>query len=389
MQDSPPIRVGLIGCGGRGTGAAENCLESAPNIELTAMGDLFPDALAKSRATLAAKKHKGFKVADERVFTGFDAYRRVLDAGVDLVLLTTPPGFRPLHFRAAIEAGKHVFFEKPVAVDPAGVRTVIEWGEKAREKKLAVVAGTQYRHSPRMIETMRQIHGGRIGRILSVRSVRHGGYVWEPKPRQPDWSDMEYQIRNWYYYTWLSGDFIAEMHIHQIDLVNWALEAVPQAAVAVGGRQQRADPKYGQIYDHIAVDYEYPGGIHALHIGRQMQKCANHTGVYVAGEKGTAIVHEARIEGEHPWSYPKKEDDVQPTVQEHADLVASIRSGRPLNEARRIAESTLTTVLGREVSYTGKRITWEEILGSPQDLLPANLEFGPLAEPPVPIPRGR
>jgi predicted dehydrogenase len=387
-QDAPTLKVGLVGCGGRGTGAAENCLHSASNIQLVALADMFEDRLTKCRERLAAENHPGFRVTDEKCFLGFDAYRRLIDSGVDLVLLCTPPGFRPLHFAAAIDAGKHVFFEKPVCVDPVGARKVIEWGEKAREKKLAVVAGTQGRHTLANIEAIRRIREGAIGRILAVRSIRLGQGVWEPKPREAGWDDMTYQLRNWYYYTWLSGDFIVEQHVHQQDHVNWILDAVPLRAFAIGGRMQRVDPKYGHIYDNIAVEYEYPGGVRVTHIGRQMERCANEISVTAIGDRGVATFEKGpRITGAQPWTFEGKSPT--PEIQEHTDLIESIRAGKPLNEARRIAESSLTSIIGREAAYTGKRLEWNAFLNSDQDLLPERLAFGPLPSPPVAVPGRR
>ena len=389
QEDSPPIRIGLIGCGGRGTGAAENCLVSSPNVKLVAMGDMFQHRLNTSRTfltkTLAKTEHPGMQVADRNCFLGFDAYKRVLDAGVDMVLLTTPPGFRPIHFQAAIEADKHVFFEKPVAVDPVGIRRVIKYGEIARKKKLGVVAGTQNRHHAPVIEMMRRIHDGQIGRIVSARSYRNSGPIWV-RPRKEGQSDMEYQVQNWYYFNWLSGDHIVEQHVHLQDMMNWAMGSHPVEAVGVGGRIQRTGAGHGNIYDHFAVDYVYPNNVHCFHIGRQMKRCSNHIGIYIEGTKGSAsyAYRKTVIEGENPWTFEGKSRD--PRVQEHADLIGSIRRGKPLNVARRIAESTLTSIMGREVAYTGKRIKWDALMNSPMDLTPKKFEYGPFPMRPVPIP---
>jgi predicted dehydrogenase len=386
-QDSPPIRVGLIGCGGRGTGAAENCMESLPNVQLVAMADLFEDRLKTSRRQLEGLKHAGMQVTDANCFVGFDAYRKLIhEAGVDLVLLTTPPGFRPLHFAEAVAAGKHVFFEKPVAVDPVGVRKVIEIGEQARKKGLAVVVGTQNRHDPGVIETMKRIHDGQIGRIIQIRSYRNSGPIWV-RPRTPGQSDMEYMIRNWYYFNWLSGDHIVEQHIHLQDLCDWAAGSHPLRAVGIGGRIQRTGPEYGNIYDNFGIDYEYPEGVHCMHMGRQMKRCSNHIGVYVAGTLGEAHVHLKQIVGPNAWKYDKK--DRPSTVLEHADLIASIRAEKPLNEARRAAESTMTSILGRESAYTGQLVQWDALMKSDQDLSPPKYEFGAWQTHDVPIPGGK
>lgn len=380
-QDEPTLKIGLVGCGGRGTGAAENCLEAAGNVQLIAMGDMSRERLDQSRKQL--QNLQGFKVPDENCFTGFDAYQKVIDSGIDLVLLATPPGFRPMHIEAAVDAGKHVFMEKPVAVDPVGVRRVIAAGEKAKQKGLAMVAGTQNRHDPGIQETIRRIHDGQIGKLMSIRCNRLGGYVWL-RPRRPEESDMEYQVRNWYYFTWLSGDFIAEMHVHELDLCNWIAGNVPAAAVGAGGRIQRSGPEYGNIYDHMAIEFEYPDGLVCAHFGRQMERCFNRRLLQAVGSEGTADLSTKTITGKNPWKYEKQ--DRPSTVLEHANLIASIRAGKPLNEARRIAESTLTCILGREACYTGQRIRWDEIMKSDLDLSPPKYEPGPLPVRPVPIP---
>ena len=345
------------------------------------MGDMFEQRLNQSRKQLS--KLKGYKVQDENCFIGFDAYKKVIDSGVDLVLLTTPPGFRPIHIEAAIDAGKHVFMEKPVAVDPVGVRKVIAAGEKARGKGLAMVAGTQNRHNPGVQEIVRRIHDGQIGKLMAIRSSRLGGYVWL-RPRLPGESDMEHQVRNWYYFTWLSGDFIAEMHIHGLDICNWIAGSVPTSAVGVGGRIQRSAPEYGNIYDHLAVEYEYPDGVHCSHFGRQMQRCVNRRGVFAIGTEGVANISTREITGKRPWKYAGKDKPSQ--VLEHQNLIASIRSGKPLNEARRIAESSLTCIMGREAAYTGKHIRWDEFMKSDLDLSPPKYEFGPFPMRPIRIP---
>jgi predicted dehydrogenase len=261
---SDKIRLGLIGCGGRGTYDTPNCLNAAPNVELVAMGDLFRDRLERCRRQLTAKLGDKIKVTDETCFTGWDAHKKVLATDVNLVILTEPPYFRPSHLRAALEAGKHVFMEKPVAVDPVGVRSVIESSRLADEKGLTIVAGTQGRRMVHLIEGMKRIHNGDIGEIVAGQCIRIGDgmLTWSPetRQRQPGWSDMEWQLRRWLFLTWLSGDFIVEMHIHNLDRVNWAMNAHPVQCMGLGGRQARTDPEYGDVYDHFAVEYEYPNG---------------------------------------------------------------------------------------------------------------------------------
>jgi predicted dehydrogenase len=384
-RESAPIRVGLVGCGSRGKSAAENCLSAAPNVELVALADLFPDRLERTRKVLAATRHPGVRLDPSRCFSGFDAYRRILDAGVDLVLLATPPGFRPLHVEAAVQAGKHVFLEKPAAVDAPGVRKVLAAGRRAREKNLAVVAGTQYRHQESFRETIRRIHEGAIGEVVAGRIYYHTGSNWA-YARQAGESDAEWQIRNWQYFDWLSGDHIVEQHLHTIDVMCWAMKGPPVRAVGSGGRQVRVGPEYGNVYDHFAVDYEFPGGRHVASYCRQMANTANHVGACFVGTRGEADVYEGLITGAHPWRFPGTPSIAQAYVQEHADLIASIRAGRPLNETEAIAESTLAAILGREAAYTGAAVAWEEMASSDLELGPAEVAFGELPVRPVPMP---
>lgn len=387
-EAADPIRVGLVGARGRGTGAAIDCLRAAEGVELVAVGDLFPDRLARSRQNLAKRAAEDpafasrYKVTDEGSFSGFDAYRQVLASGIDLVILATPPGFRPGHLAAAVAAGKHVFMEKPVAVDPAGVRSVMASADLAKQKGLAIVAGTQRRHDPAYRAVLERVHGGAIGEIVSGQVVWNQGGLWKAA-REPAWSDAEWQIRNWLYFTWLSGDHIVEQHIHNLDVANWVLGSHPVKAVGVGGRQWRTDPEYGHIYDHFAVDFEYPGGARVLSMCRQIDGAADHIGERFAGTRGTTDAHQV-IEGAAPFRYEGPTPN--PYRQEHVDLIASIRAGAPLNEGRQVAESTLTAIMGREAVYTGQAITWDELLQAPQDLTPTTLGFGPLAVPPVAMP---
>jgi predicted dehydrogenase len=377
------IKIGLVGCGGRGTGAAENCLSSSENVQLTALGDMFPDRIKGSQRTLS--KLQGYKVTDATVFTGWDAYKKVVDSGVDLVLFATPPGFRPIHFAYAVEKGKHVFLEKPVAVDPVGVRKVLEIGKKAAAKKLAVVAGTQYRHQTSFMETIKRIHDGQIGEITGGRAYYNAGTLWK-RDRKADMSDMEYQLRMWIYFDWLSGDQPVEQHIHTIDVTDWAMGARPVKAVATNDRQVRVEPEYGNVYDHFTIDFEYPGGKHVMSMCRQIANVDNHVGAYFVGTKGEADVYKAEIKGEKPWKFEGEISIAKAYVQEHADLIASIRNGKPLNETEHVAHSTLTAILGREAAYTGKAITYADMLASDLDLSPEKYEFGPNAARPSPKP---
>jgi predicted dehydrogenase len=380
-EGSDVIRVGLIGCGGRGTGAAEQCVKGGENVKLVAMGDMFPDHLRDSREKLRKFGDK-VDVPDDRCFTGFDAYKKVIESGVNLIILATPPGFRPTHLSAAIEAGKHVFTEKPVASDGPGIRQVLAAAEEAKRKNLAVVAGTQRRHQAGYLASMKRIHGGEIGDVTSARVYWNQGSLWM-KPRESDWSDMEWQLRNWLYFTWLSGDHIVEQHVHNLDVANWALQAHPVRCVGMGGRQVRTSKDYGHIFDHFAIDYEYPNGIHVMSMCRQIPGCENNVSEQVVGTKGTwtsngyrfSTGDSARVRGER-----------NPYEQEHIDLIQSIRNGQPLNELRQVAESTLTAIMGRMSAYTGKAVKWDDALNSKQNLIPERLEFGPLATPAVAVP---
>ncbi len=377
------IRVGLIGCGGRGTGAAKDCVESSSGINIVALGDVFSDRLSQCKENLRKAIGDHFKVTDDHCFAGFDAYKNVLASDVDLVILATPPGFRPMHLKAAIEAGKHVFMEKPVAVDPAGVRSVMAASDLAKQKGLAIVAGTQRRHQLGYLEAMKRIHAGAIGDVVSAQVYWNQGGLWM-HPRQPGWTDMEWQLRNWLYFTWLSGDHIVEQHIHNIDVANWALQSHPIKAVGVGGRQVRVDPAYGHIFDHFALEFEYPNGARVLSMCRQIDGTATRVNEYLIGTKGTSDPS-SWIKAAKPWRL-EVEEPPNPYVQEHTDLIASIRKGAPLNEGRQVAESTLSAIMGREAAYTGQAITWDEIMNAELDLTPKSFAFGPMPVPPVAVP---
>jgi myo-inositol 2-dehydrogenase / D-chiro-inositol 1-dehydrogenase len=390
-EGSGRLRVGLIGCGGRGTGAAVQSLVGSPNMELWAMGDLFKDRLDGCYSYLSKngdlrKDHpdldQKFKVTPERCFSGWDAYKKVIKSGVDLVILATPPGFRPVHLKAAVEAGKHVFMEKPVAVDATGIRMVMESSDLAAQKGLGIVAGTQRRHQNGYLATIKRIHDGAIGQVVAAQCYWNQGALWLHQ-REPAWTDMEYQVRNWLYYTWLSGDHICEQHVHNLDVINWVIGTHPLKCVGMGGRQVRTDPAYGHIFDHFAVEYEFPGGVRLMSMCRQIEGCANNVSEHVIGTKGVSNPgHD--LTGETTWKYDGRGND--PYVSEHTDLVASIRAGKPLNEGRQVAESVLTAIMGRMSAYSGKEVSWDQALSSKEDLMPAKLEFGPLPTPPVAIP---
>ncbi len=389
-QNADEIKIGVIGCGGRGTGAVDNCLNSSPNVKLVAMADLYQDHLDKSYKNLTDPNResgalKGIAVDKDQMFVGFDAYEKLLATDVDLVILATPPGFRPLMFEAAVKAGKHIFTEKPVAVDPVGIRRFLAAGELAKQKGLAVVAGTQRRHEKGYLELMKKVHDGEIGELVAARAFWNSGGVWV-HPRQQGWDDMEYQTRNWYYFCWLCGDHITEQHVHNLDVVNWAMGAHPVKALANGGRQVRTGKDYGNIWDHFTIDFEYESGAHMLSMCRHWKDADRLVAEYLQGTKGSTETTSGRyiLRGDKNWRF--RGEAVNPYVQEHTDLINSIRSGNPLNEAEHVAHSTMTAIMGRESAYTGKAVTWDEIMASDLDLSPKALKWGDLPVRPIPMP---
>ena len=341
-QGSDAIRVGVIGCGGRGSGAANDCVSSSNGVKIVALADAFEDRLRGLKGK--------FNVPDSRCFVGLDAYKKLLALDdVNLVILATPPGFRPPQLAEAIRRGKNVFMEKPVAVCPAGIKMVIEASEMAAQKGLAIVAGTQRRHEPKYVETMKRIHDGAIGEIVSAQCYWNQGDLWVKK-RQPGQGDVEWQIRNWLYFTWLSGDHICEQHVHNIDVVNWAFKDVlPEQVHGQGGRQFRTGPEHGNIFDHFGVEFFYPGDVRTISMCRQIKGTTTNVSERVVGTKGSSNCAGV-IEGENAWRY--EGPNPNPYVQEHADLIKSIRAGQPLNEGKRIAGSTLCAIMGRESAYS-------------------------------------
>ena len=378
-----PLKVGVIGCGGRGTGAATDALAASDRVVIHALGDLFADRAQSCRAALSGHGERA-AVRDEHVHVGFDAYQKVVDSGVDIVILATAPFFRPMHLAAAIKAGKHVFMEKPVATDPAGVRSVIASAEAAERQGLSIVAGTQRRHERCYLEAMKRVQDGMIGEVVSARCYWNQGGLWV-KQREAGMSDMEWQVRNWLYFTWLSGDHIVEQHVHNIEVVNWAMGGPPVRATGMGGREVRKGAEHGHIYDHFAVEYEYKNGASAMSFCRQIDGCASRVDEVVVGTKG--VLHSssgsARIVLRDGTNWVHEGENPNPYVEEHKHLVAAIESGKPVNEARRIAESTLTAIMGRMSAYTGQQVSWKQAMESKLDLAPSRYEFGPL--PPVEV----
>jgi predicted dehydrogenase len=375
------IRVGLIGCGGRGTGAAAQALSTAGNVKLVAMGDAFADRVQKSLNEIQgafASRPDRVDVPPDRQFVGFDAYQKVLAAGIDLVILATPPGFRPIHFEAAVQAGKHVFMEKPVAVDAPGVRQVLAAAEESKRKGLAVGVGLQRHHQRLYLETIERLHAGIIGEIHTARAYWMDGGVWV-MPRKPGQTEMEYQMRNWYYFNWLSGDHIVEQHIHNMDVINWVKGGPPVRAQGMGGRQVRTGKEYGEIFDHHFVEFEYADGARMFSQCRHIQQCYTSVSEHVQGTKGSADISAGLIQvaGGPAWRYerPKGARPENPYQVEHDDLFESIRTGKPLNEAENGALSTMTAILGRMATYSGKVIEFKDALASEISLMPEKFDF--------------
>lgn len=390
-MNSDTLKVGLIGCGGRGTGAASQALKADDNVVLTAMADVFEDRLMSSLEHLKEAGGNKVQVNPESRFVGFDAYKRVIESDVDVVLLTTPPAFRPAMLEKAIAAGKHIFCEKPMAVDAQGIRRVMAAAQIAKEKKVNLVSGFCWRYHVPKREIFQRILDGQIGEVHTVYNTYNTGTIWT-KPWQEDWSLMTRQMRNWYYYNWLSGDHIVEQAIHSIDMGSWALNDLqPKSAMATGGRQVRTEPIHGNIYDHFAVEFDYDNGAKAFHVCRQQKNCERSYHVEVWGTKGKAIIDVIRrveeITGANPWRYRGDGNDMY--QQEHDELFASIRSGNLMNDGDWMAQSNMMAIHGRMAAYTGERISYEDALKSKEVLGPAIDEYSWDLEfegPPVAMP---
>ncbi len=375
------LRVGLIGCGGRGAGAARQALEADERVKLVAMGDAFEDRLQLSLKSLSAVKEIAHKidVPREQQFVGFEAYKDVMAADVDVVLLTAPPHFRPMHLKAAIDAGKHVFAEKPVAVDAPGVRSVLETCAEAKRKNLSVVSGLCIRYDGGFRETVKRLHDGAIGDIHTLIANDYRGSIWV-KPRENDWSDMRWQMQNWYYFTWLSGDFNVEQHVHYLDVCAWVMGGYPTKAIGMGGRQVRTDPMYGNIFDHHSVTYEYENGARLFSNCRQQRGCKNEMSSFAFGSKGRATLSENQLDitTDSTWKFDQEVKNMYQV--EHDELFAGIRAGKPLNNGEYMAKSTMLAIMGRMATYTGQEITWDQAMNSLQDLSPEKYEWGAAPE---------
>ncbi len=385
------MKAGLIGCGGRGTQAVENIFTGTDNVELVAMADMFEDRLEGSLAQLTKnpKFAQRIKVDAEHRFTGFDAYKKLIESGVDIVMLATPPGYRPIHFEAAVEAKKHVFCEKPFGTDPVGVRRFMAAAKKSEELKLTVKSGAQRRSQAYYLDQLKRVRDGEIGDIVATYAYWVGGPVLQfrntrifpNQKRDPKWSDMEFQNRNWYSFVWICGDQIVEQHLHNIDVCNWFMGAHPVEVVASGGAAWRPrQEEYGNIYDHIGADFVYPNGVHMSSSCRQYQgrQAAQNVSELIVGTKGRIDTRSQR--GGRPAT--------DPYVQEHTDMMNSILGKGPyINEAMAVAESTMTCIMGREAAYSGQKITWDMMMNSQLELVPKTFDIkASVPVPPLAVP---
>lgn len=377
-KDGAPLKAGVIGCGGRGKGAAQDFLNSAPNVSVVALGDVFPDRVEDCRKVLKEKFNND--VPADKCFTGFDNYKKVIDAGVDVVIIATPPYFRPEHFKAAVDAGKHVFLEKPACVDPVGARSVIASSKKALAQGLCVITGTQRHHQRPYIESYKQVQSGLIGEITGGTVYWNQAMLWY-KLKEKNWTNMEWMIRDWVNWTWLSGDHIVEQHVHNIDVFNWFTGKKPVSAVGFGARQRRLT---GDQYDMFSIDYEYEGGIHMHSMCRQIDGCARNVSEFIQGTKGSwssgngYVIRD--LQGNELWKYDSEKEKAEfqqtnPYVLEHVNLVNHIRDKKPISQAEETAVSTLTAIIGRMSAYTGEKVTWEQGMSSSLDLSPEKLEL--------------
>lgn len=391
-----PLKIGVVGLGGRGTGATIQALTADADTILWSVGDLFPDranpSLASIKGHLAEKQQESrFQVTPERTFFGFDAYRAVIDSGVDVVLLTSYPYARPEHFRYAVEKGKHIFAEKPCAVDVPGLRIVREAAEAAASKKLVVVSGFNWRYADAEKAAYAKLHEGVIGPVLACHTTFHTGTL-PKRPRKPEWTDIEFQIRNWWHFLWVAGDHIVEQAVHSLDRMSWAFnDQDPLRCVALGGRAAREGPEHGNVYDHFSCIFDYPGGRRGFHTCRQIDNCPSDNADYIFAAGGTGVINgwANRQEfldpaGNRLWAYDGPRKDMY--QNEHDHLFKCIREGKPHNDGAIYVRSSMLAIMGRMAAYTGQAVTWEQAWASTESLVPTPLAFGPYAMTPVPIP---
>jgi predicted dehydrogenase len=385
--DGPVLKAGVIGCGGRGKGAAIDFLEAGPNLQIVALGDTFKDRLEDCRE---AVRKKGQEVPDDKCFVGFDAYQKVIEAGVDIVILASPPFFRPEHLAAAVAARKHIFTEKPVCVDPVGARSVMATALKAKELGLTIVTGTQRRHQRDYVAAFNQVQAGAIGDITGGNVYWNQSKLWH-KDSNPSWTEMEWMIRDWVNWTWLSGDHIVEQHVHNIDVMNWFAGSHPVKAVGMGSRLRRVT---GDQYDNFSVDYVFENGMHFHSMCRQINGCVSNVSERIQGTKGSLFCLDTifikDLAGTETWKYEYPvNDEGKPSrgkmksayKQEHVDMINAIRTNQPFNELENTAASTLTAIMGRISAYTGKETSWDEMMNSELKLGPKVFEFGPVDIP--------
>jgi len=381
-KDGKLLKAGLIGCGGRGTGAAQNFMDAAPNVSIVALGDAFPDRLEHCRKMLKEMYHQ--EIPDNMCFTGFDNYKKVIDSGVDVVIICSPPAFRPAEFSYAVNAGKHVFMEKPVAVDPVGARSIIADSRKAQAQGLCVVTGTHRHHMRCYIESYRQVQLGLIGEIIGGNVYFNQNMLWY-RTKEKNWTDMEWMIRDWVNWTWLSGDHIVEQHVHDLDLFNWFSGQRPVKASSFGARHRRLT---GDQYDMFSVDYLYEGGYHVHSMCRQIDGCHNNVSAYIQGTKGAWIGGgEGRndhtivdLKGNVIWQFDFEKDtaDFQQHdghLLEHVNWINHIRNNEPICQAEETAISTMTAIMGRISAYTGAEITWDQAMSMDMNLVPEKPEL--------------
>lgn len=370
------IKVGLIGCGGRGTGAAFQALEADPDVEIVALADIFPAQLEAALASLQEAHKDRVNVPEKRKYIGFDAYKKLIASNVDVVLLTSPPSFRPDHLAEAVKEGKHIFCEKPMAVDVPGVHKVRDAVKVAKDKKLNLVSGYCFRYSEPNRELAKLVHAGNIGDIYSISTFRLGGELTE-KPRQPDWNDLTYQLYNWFFYQRYSGDIIVEQTVHSIDFMNWMLNrGMPKTVSGTGGRQSKPWDKYGNVYDHFAIEFDYGDGVKGFHFGRQQNGTQPRNSVEAVGTKGNmnvGILSSYEIKGQNPWKYSGKMNNMYQT--QHDELFRAIRNKEVINDGDFMADSTLLAVWAREAAYTGKIISLDEIENSTKTYGPSSEEY--------------
>jgi len=393
---SQSLRIGLVGCGGRGAGAVASALEVDAGVQVTAMADAFIDRTRAARDALRQQWGDRIAVDDEHCFEGFDGCRHVLESGVDVVLLAEPPHFRPAHIEACVNAGVHVFAEKPMAVDAPGVRRVLDAGETARQKNVSLVSGFETRYSSSAREAVARVHDGQIGQIVAIQSTYNTGPLWH-RGRPEDWTEMQFQMRNWYYFTWLSGDHLVEQHVHYNDFVNWIMrEQPPKQAWGYGGRQVRTEAKFGDIFDHHAVVYEYADGTLYYAFTRQQPGCSNENSRLVLGtrgrltsERGTRLVG---LDGQVLWAAEREQRPAELTCFE--EMFAALRAGTPINDSLSMARSTMCAILGRMATHGGQLVTWDDAFASTLSLAPQRYAWdadppvlpGPDGHYPVPVP---